>query len=99
MPITRLPWAAAEPAIVRKTRAAKACFIGPVYLDQPRRLIQKNVDKYASYRDIQPDRQRPARDGLVPVEARFQSARQRDDGERRDGGGERDVRNKDAEVE
>src|SRR5256885_3576390 len=99
MPTTRLPWAAAGPAMVRNKSAAKTCFIGPVYLDQPRRLIQKNVDKDACHRDVQPDRQRPARDRAMTVETRLQAARKRDDRQRRHGRGQCHMCNKNAEVQ
>src|SRR5947208_10244295 len=66
---------------------------------QPRRLIEKDVDEHARHRDVQPDRQRPARDPAMLRIPRAEAAPERDDGERQHDGGEGHVGNKDDEVQ
>src|SRR5215831_3134066 len=115
IPTTRLPWAAAEAAIVVRIRATKApriagrgCVIGQVYpriprpqkrLDEPGRLVQKDVNQHTCDRYVEPDGQRPPRDGAVPVEACLKGARQRHDSQREHGRRQRDVCDEDCVVQ
>src|SRR5579863_10254547 len=57
----------------------------------PSEVIEHQVDDHAGYADVEPDGQRPAGDGAMAVEAAFEPAVQRDDGQHRYRGGERRV--------
>src|SRR5262249_5326710 len=56
-------------------------------------VIEDHVDNDAGYRDIKPDRQRPSRDALMPLETSMKRAPCGNRNKRRHGGGENDVAN------
>lgn len=61
-------------------------------------MIEHEINDYAGYGHIQPERVSPASNGPVPVEALAQSASQCDDHQRDDGSREHSVRDQDAEI-
>ena len=63
-----------------------------------RGLIQHQRDDHAPHRDVEPDRECPPRDPPMPVVARAEAARQRDQRERRYRRREHGVREQDAQI-
>src|SRR5262245_44396905 len=68
-------------------------------LDQPGWLVKKDVDQDAGHRHIEPDRKRPARYPTVLRIPPLEPARQGDERERQNRGGEGDVRQQNREVD
>src|SRR5208337_5203668 len=89
--------------ISRRDAARRVSLTAPTKTGQAPSLdkdpIQHQVDDHARQRYVEPERKRPAGDGLMPVKLLTQRAGQRHDHHRRNDQSQRGVRNQNGEVE